>query len=55
MKAKYEGIEIKLVIRWARNGHCYTWNNPSIKILNQLISKYGVDQVGDDGTLWLQR
>ncbi len=43
---------IKVVIRWGRNGRKYVWQNPSQKKIIELVKKYGVDQICDD-CLWL--
>ena len=45
---------ITVVVRWAKNGRKYIWDNPSQKKLAELIKKYGVDQICDS-CLWLQQ
>ena len=45
---------IKVVIRWGRNGRKYVWENPTKKKLAEVVKKYGVDQICD-GCLWLLR
>lgn len=63
--AEFEGVPIKMISRYAKNDKKYVWLYPSQKKLNELVSKYGVDQIADgtirkdDGTrelvecLWL--
>ncbi len=43
---------IKVAVRWARNGRKYVWDNPTQKKIAELIKKYGYDQICD-GCLWL--
>lgn len=50
--AYFEGVEIKWVARWGKNGQKYVWENPTQDKLNQLIKKWGVEQVAHDG-IWL--
>ena len=45
---------IKVAVRWAKNGRKYIWENPSQKKLAGLIKKYGVDQICDS-CLWLEQ
>lgn len=45
--------EIKVVIRWAKNGRKYVYENLTSKKIDKLIAKYGIDQICD-GCLWLQ-
>lgn len=51
--AYIDGIEIKWVARFGKNGKKYVWENPTQKKLDQLIEKYGVDQIVSDG-VWLR-
>lgn len=44
---------IKVVVRWGKNGRKYIWEKPSQKKIAELISKYDYDQICD-GCLWLQ-
>ena len=44
-EALFEGIPIKMVARWGRNGRKYVWLNPTQKQLDDLIYKYGVEQL----------
>ena len=43
---------IKVVIRWGKNGRKYIWEKPTQEKLNKLIKRYDVDQICD-GCLWL--
>ncbi len=43
---------IKVAVRWARNGRKYVWDNPTQKKITELIKKYDIDQICD-GCLWL--
>lgn len=43
---------IKVVVRWGKNGRKYIWQNPTQEKLNGLIKKYDIDQICDD-CLWL--
>ena len=43
---------IKIAVRWGKNGRFYVWENPTSKKINELIAKYGADQICD-GCLWL--
>lgn len=52
--AKLDNQEIKIVIRWGRNGKKYVWNNPTQSKLDSLVARYGVDQLNED-VLWLER
>lgn len=66
-EAKLEdGTPIYMVCRWGRNGQKYVWLYPSQEKLDELISKYGIDQVADGvinengkrlevDCLWLER
>ena len=45
---------IKVAVRWARNGRKYVWDNPTQKKIIELIKKYDYDQICD-GCLWLSR
>lgn len=50
-----DGTEIKWVSRYGKNGKLYQWEIKSQKQLDNLIKKYGVDQVDtNDKSLWLQ-
>lgn len=51
--ATLDGIEIKWVARYGRNGRKYVWENPTQKKLDDLIDTYGIDQVAEEG-VWLQ-
>ena len=42
-----EGTPIYMVARWGMNGQKYVWLYPSQEKLDELISKYGIDQVAD--------
>lgn len=46
-------IEVSKVIRWAKNGRKYVWDNPTQEQVKMLIDKYGIDQIAN-GVLWLQ-
>ena len=47
-EAKLEdGTPIYMVARWGRNKQKYVWLFPSQEKLDELISKYGIDQVAD--------
>lgn len=54
MKVNVDGIEIKRIARWDKNGHYYHWDSFTQKKLDELVNKYGVDQITNDGILWLQ-
>ena len=43
---------IKLAIRWGKNGRKYVWENPTKKKIVELINKYDYDQICGD-CLWL--
>lgn len=43
---------IKVVVRWGKNGRKYVFENPSQKKIADLIKKYDMDQICD-GCLWL--
>ena len=45
---------IKVVVRWGKNGRKYVWVKPSRKKIIELINKYDYEQLCD-GCLWLQR
>jgi hypothetical protein len=45
---------IKVVVRWGRNGRKYVWENPTQKKISELIKKYDYEQLCD-GCLWLLR
>ena len=45
---------IKVVVRWAKNGRKYVWDNPAPKKIIELIKKYDYEQLCD-GCLWLLR
>lgn len=52
-------IEVSKVIRWAKNGRKYVWNNPTQDQFNDLVKKYGIDQIDYNteskrGVIWLQ-
>jgi len=53
-KATIDGIEIRVIARWARNGRKYEWLNPTQEQAERLIKKYDYDQITPDGILWLQ-
>lgn len=53
-QATFNGIEIKEVGRWARNGRYYHWCSLTQKKLDELIKKYRVDQIDSSGMLWLE-
>lgn len=46
-EALFEGIPVKMVARWGRNGIKYVWLYPSQEKLDNLIYRHGVDQVAD--------
>ena len=52
MKTTLDGIEIKTIARWGRNGKYYHWDSPSQKKLDELVKKYGIEQINNT-TLWL--
>ena len=43
---------IKVVVRWGKNGRKYVWEKPSQKKIAELINKYDYDQICG-GCLWL--
>ena len=43
---------IKLIVRWGKNGRKYVWQNPTKKKIAELINKYDYDQICGD-CLWL--
>ena len=43
---------IKVVVRWGKNGRKYIWQNPTKKKIVELINKYDYDQICG-GCLWL--
>ena len=43
---------IKVVVRWGKNGRKYVWENPTQKKIAELIKKYGAEQMCG-GCLWL--
>ena len=43
---------IKVAVRWGKNGRMYVWENPTQKKIVDLIKQYDYDQVCD-GCLWL--
>jgi len=43
---------IKLAVRWGKNGRKYVWENPTQKKIIELIKKYDYDQICGD-CLWL--
>ena len=47
------GTQIKWIARYGKNGRKYVWENPTQEKLDELIKKYEVDQVTEDG-VWLQ-
>lgn len=49
--AQHEGVPIKMIARYAKNGRKYVWLNPSQQKLDELIHKYGVDQLAN-GVMW---
>lgn len=47
-EAKLEdGTPIYMVVRWGRNGQKYVWIYPSQEKLDDLIWKYGIEQISD--------
>lgn len=46
-EALIDGEPIKMIARYGRNGIKYVWIYPSQKKLDDLIYKYGLDQVAD--------
>ena len=52
--AKLDGVEIKTVARYGKNGKYYEWNEPTQKKLESLVKKYGVDSIEGNGLVWLQ-
>lgn len=50
--AYYDGLEIKWIARWGKNGRKYVWENPTQKKLDQLVKKYGVEQIAGDWNDW---
>lgn len=53
MKTHIDDVEIKTIARWGKNGRFYHWDNPNQKQLDDLIAKYGIDQITNDGVCWL--
>ena len=47
------GMKVEWVARWGKNGRFYEWKNPTQKQLDDLIEKYGIDQIAENG-IWLQ-
>ena len=43
---------IKVVVRWGKNGRKYVWESPTHKKIVELIKRYGIEQICD-GCLWL--
>ena len=43
---------IKVVIRWGKNGRKYVWENPTQKKIIELINKYKVGVICDN-CMWL--
>jgi hypothetical protein len=43
---------IKVVVRWGKNGRKYVWEKPTQKKIVELIKKYDIEQICD-GCLWL--
>ena len=54
VKKMEELKNIKVIVRWGKNGRKYVWENPSQKKIIELINKYDYEQICD-GCLWLQR
>lgn len=48
-----EEREIVKVIRWAKNGRKYVWNNPTKEQFKMLVEKYGIDKITPSGVVWL--
>lgn len=40
-----DDLPIEMIARWGRNGIKYVWLYPSQKKLDNLIKRYGVDQI----------
>lgn len=52
-KVKMEELKnIKVAVRWAKNGRKYVYENPSQKKIAKLIKKYNIDQICG-ACLWL--
>ena len=43
---------IKVVVRWGKNGRKYVWEKPTQKKIVELIKRYDYDQICGD-CLWL--
>ena len=56
VKLTMEDIEelknVKVAVRWGKNGRQYIWENPTKNKIAELIKKYDFDQICD-GCLWL--
>ena len=57
--AYIEGLPIEMVCRYARNGRKYVWLYPSQKKVDDLIYKYGCEQIAegsirDDNGKWIE-
>ena len=46
-KAKLDGVEIGMAVRYGRNGRKYVWEYPTQEQLDKLIAKYDYDQIAD--------
>ena len=46
-EAYLDGVLVKMIARWGWNNVEYVWLYPSQKKLDDLIKKYGIDQVAD--------
>ena len=46
--------QIKIIVRYGKNGRKYIWKNTDITKTQKLIAKYKIDEICFDGTLWLQ-
>lgn len=54
MKAILDGCQITCIIRYGKNGKKYVWDNPTQEKLDQLVKKYGYEQICDN-ICWLWR
>ena len=43
---------IKVMVRWGKNGRKYVYANPTPNTLSKYIKRYGIEQICD-GCLWL--
>ena len=54
-KATFEGVEIEWVSRWGKNGKFYQWHITTQKQLDDLIAKYGIEEINEeDKSMWLE-